>query len=234
MLLLYELYSLVASTRGSFIGFIHAQFEIISLIILRDLFKKLDELSYSYDEKLLYELAIVAVGSIVLYFFVEVLERIRHNLDFAAYEERQIQKRDWVRIGKHVIRVTLAAYFFGLVVFEGVGWLIGLEGTGFGDRFISLVFGGLIVYNVLMLFAVLLVSSSYETLFEHSALVLASSVVLVAIPREPAIAIPLIVCALLFVIATLLLHGFARGSSIRSLMKVAVKTDHKKHKSPLS
>lgn len=227
MLLLYELYILVLSTRGTFIGFIHVQFEIISLIILRDLFKKLDELSHGVTPHLLTELTVVAIGSIVLYFFVEILERIRHNLSFAAYEEKELARLTWTQRGKRGLRILLGTYFFFLVLAEGIGWLAGIPGTGFDTRFLTLVFGGLIVYNVLMLFAVLLISNSYETLFEHSALVLASSVVLVSLRLDPVVAIPLIVGALLFVIATLMLHGFARGASIRSLMKVAVKTKGK-------
>lgn len=78
VLLVYELLLLTTSVTGPFVVFIRRQFEIISLIVLRDLFKIMDGLAVTETPPpdLLIELAVVAIGSIILYFFVEVLERI--------------------------------------------------------------------------------------------------------------------------------------------------------------
>lgn len=118
----------------------------------------------------------------------------------------------------------LFIFFTGLVAYEAVGWLVGVPSAGFNAAFLELTFSALIVFNVVLLFLTLFSTEGYETLFEHSALVLASLTVLIAISKDPIIAVPLIIAALLFVIVTLLLHGFARGRPITGQMKTLKST----------
>lgn len=212
VVLLYELFVLTLSAGGSFISFIHREFEIISLIVLRDVFKKLDSLSSGVNTELLTELAIVAIGSLVLYFFVEILERIASNVKTNT-EPRPQRSDNWVSSIKTVFISILLFYFLYMTGYEIVGMLGGHAGFGFDKTFLEYIFKGLVLFNIAMLFVVLIVEHSYETLFEHSALILASSVVLISLSEKPLIAIPMVTIALLFVITTLLLHGFARGES---------------------
>src|SRR3990167_2167444 len=64
----------------SFVSFVHREFEIISLIVLRDVFKQLDNLSVHVTNELLLDLVVISVGSLILYFLVEVLERIKQQI----------------------------------------------------------------------------------------------------------------------------------------------------------
>lgn len=218
VVLLYELFILTLSAGDSFIRFIHREFEIISLIVLRDVFKKLDNLSAGVTSDLLLELVVVTIGSLVLYFFVEVLERIASNLKNAVQAKPSKSDR-WVLSIKTIFISMLLFYFLGMTTYELIGMLSGQSGFGFDKTFLEYIFRGLVLFNIAMLFVVLIVEHSYETLFEHSALILASSIVLISFSEKPLIAIPMVVAALLFVIATLLLHGFARGESIRLTLK---------------
>lgn len=212
VVLLYELFILTLSAGGSFISFIHREFEIISLIVLRDVFKKLDGLSTGITSGLLTELAIVAVGSLILYFFVEILERIASNVKSSVKIETSRSDR-WVGSIKTIFISILLFYFLIMTGYELIGMIGGHAGFGFDKIFLEYIFKGLVLFNIAMLFVVLIVEHTYETLFEHSALILASSVVLISLSEKPIIAIPMVITALLFVIATLLLHGFARGES---------------------
>lgn len=212
VVLLYELFILTLSAGGSFISFIHREFEIISLIVLRDVFKKLDGLSAGISSGLLAELAIVAFGSLILYFFVEILERIASNVK-ATIKVKLTRSDRWVGSIKTVFISILLFYFLIMTGYEIVGMIGGHTGFGFDKTFLEYIFKGLVLFNIAMLFVVLIVEHTYETLFEHSALILASSVVLISLSEKPIIAVPMVITALLFVIATLLLHGFARGES---------------------
>ncbi|HET8883955.1 MAG TPA: hypothetical protein VFM68_00610 [Candidatus Saccharimonadales bacterium] len=219
LILIYELFALTLGTRGPFISFIHREFEIISLIVLRDVFKQLDQLSATFNHQLLVELAVVAAGSILLYFFVELLERVSNNLLSGPIKEERLTEKSWLLAVKSLSQLLLIVYFIGIVAYEGIGWLIGVPTLGYGTNFLILVFSGLIIYNILTLFIVLISATTYETLFEHSALVLASSVVLISLPRDPLVSVPMIIGALLFVIATVFLHGYANGNSFGSLAR---------------
>jgi hypothetical protein len=212
VVLLYELFVLTLSAGGSFINFIHREFEIISLIVLRDVFKKLDGLSTGVSSELLAELAIVAFGSLILYFFVEILERIASNVKVTTKLNPTRSSR-WLGSIKTVLISILLFYFLFMTGYEIIGMISGYAGFGFDKIFLEYIFKGLVLFNIAMLFVVLIVEHTYEILFEHSALILASSVVLISLSEKPIIAVPMVITALLFVIATLLLHGFARGES---------------------
>lgn len=222
VLLVYELLLLTLSVKGPFVIFIRRQFEVISLIVLRDLFKKMDELAVTdiIPAHLLVELAVVGVGSILLYFFVEVLERIESNFIKGALKEELPTKNSWLHSTKGWFEAGLFVFFTVIVAYEAVGWLAGVPGTGFNQAFLELTFSGLIIFNVTLLFLTLLATEGYEILFEHSALIVASLTVLIAISKDTLVAIPLIIAALLFVIVTLMLHGFARGRSISGQLKL--------------
>jgi|GEM_PF-2521190 len=214
VLLVYEVFVLVLGTRGSFVGFIHREFEVISLIVLRDVFKQMDALSTDASSTILTQLIIIATGSLVLYFLVEVLERISQQIVKDKLEKEAETKKKSLRWLTHIVETVLLAYFLLVVAYEGIGWLLGIPNLSFSTQFLELIFIGLVIYNIISLFRVLLVSNTYETLFEHSALVIASSVVFITLSEPPIIAVPMVIGALVFVVVTLFLHGFARGERL--------------------
>lgn len=221
VLLVYELLLLTLGTRGSFVSFIHREFEIISLIVLRDVFKQLDNLSLGVTPQLLNDLTFVAVGSLVLYLLVEVLERVNQQIVSGKLDQAHVSQNKVINFLSHIVETILLIYFVAIVFYEGIGWLLGTPGLGFSTQFLELVFMALITYNIINLFMILIVSHTYETLFEHSALVLASSIVFITLSEPPHIAVPMVIGALTFVVLTLFLHGFARGETLSwSLSKI--------------
>ncbi len=219
VLLVYELFLLTLATHGPFIMFVRREFEVISLIVLRDLFKILDNLAADTTQQLLTEVVVVMVGSIVLYFFVEVLERIERNFVGGELKQNLPGQNQILHFLKSILETGVLIFFAGLVAYEGIGSLVGMEAAGYGPTFLHIVFSALIIYNVIMLFITLLATDSYEVLFEHSALVLASIIVLIALEKDQVVGVPMIIGALLFVICTMFLHGFARGESLSRLFR---------------
>lgn len=218
MLLIYELLALVLATGGSFVVFVQREFEIVSLILLRDLFKKLDDFQAGYQTDALVEIGIVAFGCILLYFFIEVVERISvHFVSGDLKEELPGNSKKQLRQFKDALEIGLIVSFVAILIYELASYVFGWQGSGLGTRFIELVFSALIIYCIALLLLVLVVNNRYEVLFEHSALILASVVVLIGLEAPVLIQIPLILASSMFVIATLFLHGFARGRSLRSM-----------------
>lgn len=227
VLLVYELFVLTLGTRGSFVSFIHREFEVISLIVLRDVFKQMDALASDASSTILTQLIIIAVGSLVLYFLVEVLERVSRQIVKDKLEKEAETKKKSLRWLTHIVETLLLAYFLLVVAYEGIGWLLGIPNLSFSTQFLELIFIGLVIYNIISLFRVLLVSNTYETLFEHSALVIASSVVFITLSEPPIIAVPMVIGALAFVVVTLFLHGFARGERLSWSYKKIKRQQHK-------
>lgn len=220
IILVYELFLLVLSATGSVVTFVRHLFEVVSLILLRDLFKRLDELSASFNSGLLTEIAVVAVGAVALYALIEVLQRLeRHFIGGELAEEIPGHEGRQQRVFKDVLELLLLVFFLGLTLYEGLGWLLGWPGTGFNDVFINLAFSGVIIYSVFLLLLVLTTIESYETLFEHSALVLTAVIALVAFEAPIMVQVGMLLASLLFVIVVMLLHGFARGKSLRYLFQ---------------
>jgi hypothetical protein len=220
LLLVYELLLLILSVQEPLVPFIRHMFEVVSLIVLRDLFKKLDQLATDASPQLYIEFAVIAIGSILIYFLVEVLQRIEKNFDDQMVSKNKLPKASRPLKGfKDVLEVVLLALFFCLTIYEAVAWLLGVPNAGFNETFLSITFSGIIVFNFLLLFLSLLATDNYEILFEYSALLLASAIVLIAIPMDPIVSMPMILGALLFVLATLFLHGFAHGQRLGALFK---------------
>jgi len=220
ILLVYELFLLVKATAGSFIGFVIVQFEVISLILLRDLFKRIDELQQDYSLTVITDISIVAVGGIILYFLIEVLERIsKHFVEGELKEEIPGKEGKRLRQFKMFLELFLLLFLIVVVIYEVIGYFIGIGNTGLNTNFVQIIFSGLIVYSIAQLLLVLIVNTRYETLFEHSAMVLASVVVLASLESPTYVRVPLVIGSLLFVIATLFLHGFARGKRFGSMLE---------------
>lgn len=220
LILVYELLLLVFSVQGPLVPFIRHMFEVVSLIVLRDLFKKLDQLAYDATAQLYIEFGVIVVGSLLIYFLVEVLHRVENNFVGTELKEKELPKSNVTLISsKDILELVLLTAFLGLVAYEAVAWSMGVPDTGFNNTFLNLTFSGIIVFNFLLLFISLLATDTYETLFEYSALLLSSATVLIAIPMEPLVGVPLIIAALLFVLVTLFLHGFARGQRLGAMFK---------------
>ncbi|HSH18107.1 MAG TPA: hypothetical protein VK978_01865 [Candidatus Saccharimonadales bacterium] len=220
VLLVYELLLVILAARGPLVPFVRHMFELVSLIVLRDLFKKLEELSANGHTGLYLEVGVIAAGSLLLYFLAEVLQRIESNVVGQELTEQDLPKpnRRLNRL-KDMLEIILLAAFVVLTLFEGIGWLLGIPGTGFAKSFLNYSFLGIIVFNFFLLFISLLDTDDYETLFEYSALLLASVIVFIALPLHPFIQLPMIIAAFLFVLITLFLHGFARGQRLGTLFR---------------
>ncbi|MBC7546683.1 hypothetical protein H7171_02960 [Candidatus Saccharibacteria bacterium] len=220
VLLVYELFVLILSVQDTLVTFIRHLFEVVSLIVIRDMFKSLEQLSSNPDTRLYIEFGVIAIGSLVVYFLVEVLERIENNFISMSLEIKDSPKKSaLLAYVKNYLELLLILAFLGLSLYQGIAWLAGVHGTGYNTAFLNIAFSGVIFFNFILLFLSLFATDNYETLFEYSSLVLASAIVLIALPKNPLIYVPLIISALLFVIITMLMHGFARGQSLGSLFR---------------
>lgn len=211
VVLMYEMMLLALALRHSLVRFTQVLFEVVSLVILRELFKRLDHLVLAgplVPAELL-ELMIVMAGSLALYFLIEVLERVQRR-----YSRRvDFEPRRLVAV-KQVLSAGATVGLSGLILLNTVGWLLGWPSAGFDMDFLRVVFSLLVLVSAALLLASILFVHTYETVFEYSALTLSAVVCLLALGLPPVTKVMLVTIAAVFSIGTLSLHGFARGDSL--------------------
>ena len=207
VLLLYELTLLAQSIAKTIAIFTRLQFEVVSLILVRECFKKLEEIRLDgVAWSTLLEPLILISGGLALYFIIELIERSQVRYDRNSKPDPAVLRRWKYRIAR------LCGIGIGLfAVYETVSWLCGGRPVWLGSAFIAEAFVVLIAGNVVQLIVSAAYTHAYEPLFEYSVLILASVMTMVVLLQPAALKVPIVVCMALFALATLYLHGYARG-----------------------
>lgn len=218
ILLFYELLSLAQSFSHSLIECVRRQFEVLSLILLRDVFKDIDLLvsGSQYSVRLLTDIAIIAFGSVGLYFVIELLERLQKRYDkmTAHVISAGYTRAKNALSALAVITITVIASVFVL------RWLLVPNSTGLDAQYFAVSLSCIALFSALLLFISIIYVKGYESLFENSALVLASLVSILSLNFDPSVRVLALILSAVFVVTTLLLHGFARGkTSIANIVK---------------
>lgn len=213
LILVYEIYLLVASTSHSIIEFISKQFEVITLIILRSVFKDLSHLSTYPDitlaTPLVWTIGISLVGSLFLYFLIEVFQRFQQQF---STRELSLEPQGLTE-AKQQSTILLSVFVLAVTLYYGTIWIMG-TGTGFEINYFKQIFSLLIIFDVVLLILSMHYFNSFELLFEYSALILASVLVLIAIPLAVPAKLVLVSSALIFCIGTVRLHSFVRENEL--------------------
>lgn len=209
VLTIYELVRLAVALQATLVQFIRTLFQVVSVIILSDLLKEFGKFPLrNLPLDRLADPGMLLVASFALYGLIELLERIEdgymHNKQPKITPKLMPYRKTFAWI--------MLVYVAGFSAVTGVGMLLGWHNVGFGDEFLRLIFSGFVVVNVFTLLIALFFVKTYETLFEFFSLVLASVMVLFALPLATIPKLALIFAALVYSIATLSLHGFARAS----------------------
>lgn len=206
--LLYEIIVLAIAIRTTIAVFTRIQFEVVSLLIIRESMKKLDEAGAgNVTWNNLSEPLLLIGGGLVLYFIIELIERaqVRFDRNSQAESERIRDKKRWISIA------TLA----GVILCAGyatVLWITGERSSWLDGQFVTEAFSLLIAANILQLIVTAAYTHAYESLFEYSLLILTIVMTMIVLPQPAQLKIPVIILLAIFALITLYLHGYARGS----------------------
>src|ERR1700751_700143 len=226
-ILLYEVLTLISALPASTTQSIANQFEVVSLIFIRDVFKDIAAASKDgrHHEQFHQALPLFLdmCSGLVMFLLVAIfqyvaLKRIRRAgpAELSAGSKKFIAQKKLVAIGLTVLLLSMATYNIGVVVVHSyrslmAGHRITPEPNAF---FYNDVFTVMIFTDVLILILSLVVSGRYEMVFRNAAFVLSIILLRFSLTEGHPYGAPLALFAMAFGILTLLVFNF--HSSLRT------------------
>jgi hypothetical protein len=219
-ILIYEVYLLIYYLPQSITTYIGKQYEIITLIIIRRLFKDLanlkltsdwfelqDDLQFTYDL-----LASVILFFLIYLFYVQSLQR-RKLLKQGGGDQTNIKR--FIEL-KKAIATVLVPVLFGTAVYYFLSW--GLAATGIREAgslsfkninsvFFDEFFTILIVVDVILLLASFYYSDRFHKVIRNSGFVISTILIRLSFSVEGVVNTALIITAILFGLLMLLIHN---------------------------
>jgi hypothetical protein len=218
-ILLYEVYLLIYYLPRSITTYIAKQYEIISLIIIRRLFKDLSNLKLSSDwfnikSDLQFTYDILA--SVVLFFLLFLFYRLNHNrkkigqsAEITRSVSRFIQLKKIIGVFLVPILLGLALFTFGQWFYEaffiGGNSIIVLKDVNniFFDEFFTI----LIIVDVLLLLVSFYYTDTYHKVIRNSGFVISTILIRLSFSIDGLVNTLVIVFAVLFGLAILWIHN---------------------------
>lgn len=220
-ILVYEVYLLIFFLPKSISYYIGKQYEIITLIVIRRVFKDIGNLELTSkwfqsqsDLQFTYDTLTSLVLFLLIYFFYQnIAER-----DDSIVETKNNQKRNIERFInlKKIIAILLVPLLIGLAIYTFLIWLnstISDYGSGivafkninniFFDEFFTI----LIIVDVLLLLSSFFYSDKFHKIIRNSGFVISTILLKISFSTEGIVNNALIIGAVLFGFLILLIHN---------------------------
>jgi hypothetical protein len=218
-ILFYEVLTLIAALPASTTRSIANQFEIISLIFIRDVFKDIARADTLITGQRLTQQAmplfVDMCAALLMFFLVAVFQyvalrqvRPRRTREASQGWQRFILQKKVVAVGLAILLLIMAAYNVALFVintYNTTGHLVTLEyvTTFYNDLFTVMIFT-----DVLVLILSLVASGQYELVFRNAAFIVSIILIRFSMTEERPYGAPLALFAMLFGVLTLLIFNF--------------------------
>jgi hypothetical protein len=214
-ILFYEVLTLIAALPASTTQSIANQFEVVSLIFIRDVFKDIAAASEHVRQAL--PLFLDMCSGLLMFLLVAIfqyvaLKRVRRAgaAELSAGSKTFIAQKKLVAIGLTVLLLSMAVYNLGIVAVHAyrslmAGHCITPEPKAF---FYNDVFTVMIFTDVLILILSLVVSGRYEMVFRNAAFVVSIILLRFSLTEVHPYGAPLALFAMAFGILTLLVFNF--------------------------
>ncbi|QJP35629.1 hypothetical protein F0365_15085 [Nonlabens sp. Ci31] len=215
-ILIYEVYLLIYYLPQSITTYITKQYEIITLIIIRKLFKDLASLELSSewfeikgDLQFTYDL----IGSLLLFYFIfQFQKQGRRKLTLINNIKPRVEKFIYK---KKVIAVILVPLFFVMALYTLVTWAIGFSLTpndlapfeSINNLFFDEFFTVLILVDVVLLLISLFYTDQFHKIIRNSGFIISTILIRMSFGVSGAISTILIVVAVLFGLAMITVHN---------------------------
>lgn len=219
-ILFYEVYLLVYYLPKSITVYIGKQYEIITLIVIRRIFKDLANLELSnewfqlkYDLQFTYDL----LGSLVLFFLIYLFYRLNQQRLSEKTPEKVLPSsvQQFIRI-KNILSLILAPIFFGLALYSIGIWVyesffsVGNIVENIRDinqYFFDDFFTVLILTDVLLLLFSFIQTDNFRKVMRNSGFVISTILIKLSFGTDGLLNILLIVSALVFGVLILYIHN---------------------------
>ena len=218
--LFYEVVTLIGALHESTTRSIAYQFEIVSLIFIRDVFKDIAEAAQMVlQHKMTWEALPLFVdmwAGFLMYLLVAVFQHVSHrsvaHLGSGAASRaraRFVAQKKTVALGLGALLLCMAAYNLSLIGMDVYHVVItGQEGITHATTFYNDLFTVMIFTDVLVLILSIVVSGHYESVFRSAAFVVSIVLIRFALTEGYPFGAPLALLAMVFGIMTLLVFNY--------------------------
>ena len=215
-ILIYEVYLLIYYLPKSFTTYITKQYEIITLIIIRKLFKDLSALELSSnwfeikgDLQFTYDL----VASLLLFYLIFLFQKQgKRKLDIE--KELNVTIENFVK-KKKLIAVILVPLFFVMALYTFINWAAGISLSSnnlpsfdsINNLFFDQFFTVLILVDVVLLLISFFYTHHFHKIIRNSGFVISTILIRMSFGVSGLISTILIVAAVLFGLAIITIHN---------------------------
>lgn len=215
-ILIYEVYLLIYYLPKSITTYITKQYEIITLIIIRKLFKDLASLELSSewfeikgDLQFTYDL----IGSLLLFYLIFLFQKQgRRKLIQGTHIKPRVERFIYK---KKMIAVILMPLFFVMALYTLITWAIGFSLTpnelapfeSINNLFFDEFFTVLILVDVVLLLISLFYTDQFHKIIRNSGFIISTILIRMSFGVSGAISTILIVVAVLFGLAMITVHN---------------------------
>ncbi len=215
-ILIYEVYLLIYYLPKSFTTYITKQYEIITLIIIRKLFKDLSTLELStdwFDIKGDIQFTYDILASLVLFYLIYQFQKQGTRKPFQQTNIKDNIEKFIIR--KKMIAVILVPLFFMMAVVTLFNWTGGislssnelLSFEGVNNLFFDEFFTVLILIDVVLLLISFFYTDKFHKIIRNSGFVVSTILIRMSFGVTGLISTILIVVAVLFGLAIIMIHN---------------------------
>ncbi|WP_438968945.1 hypothetical protein [Nonlabens sp.] len=215
-ILIYEVYLLIYYLPKSFTTYITKQYEIITLIIIRKLFKDLSALELSSewfeikgDLQFTYDL----LGSLLLFYLIFLFQKQGRR---KVMDQEKIEKSVKSFISKKkIIATALIPLLFGMALYTFIDWTLSFSFNSsdlnpfesINDLFFDEFFSVLIIVDVVLLLISLFYTDQFHKIIRNSGFIISTILIRMSFGVSGAISTILIVVAVLFGLSIIFIHN---------------------------
>lgn len=205
-ILIYEVYLLIFHLQDSFTISIGKQFEIISLIVIRRIFKDISQVDLKSDwhlssHNLLFASDMLTI--VLLFLLIYGFYRLRQQKPVFK-PGKSIDRFVWF---KKMVSVVLAPVLFGLAIYSLADWLMDLQKFNMGEIsqlkdinkiFYNEFFTLMVLFDVLILMVSFKYTDNYSQLIRNSGFIISTILIRLSFSAEGILNPILILIAVLF------------------------------------
>ena len=222
-ILIYEVYLLIFYLPRSITTYITKQYEIITLIVIRRIFKDLSNLELSsnwFEIKNDIAFTYDIITALLLFFLIYLFSYLRDNLDHLnlanSLESPQIQQ--FIKI-KKIMASALIPIFIGIGLFTFGGWVtysvpsnISAALKDVNSLFFDEFFAVLIIVDVLLLLVSFFYTDQFHKVIRNSGFIISTILIRMSFTVEGFINNILIIASIVFGLGILWIHNkFAKN-----------------------
>jgi hypothetical protein len=219
-ILLYEVYLLIYYLPKSFTKYVSKQYEIMSLIIIRRLFKDLSNLKISgdwftikYDLQFSYDLATSLLMFLLIYLFYLQSEPKKNIIN--TNTESSLSVKNFIRI-KKILALLLVPIFILLSIYSFTTWITDIifsdvsssnSFSNINNIFFEQFFNVLIFADVLLLLFSFYLTDDFHKVIRNSGFIISTILIRISFSTTGLVNNLLIICAIVYGLLITVIHN---------------------------